>query len=98
MLYRAPEILFHMSRYSIKSDMWSVGCIFAEMVRFTPMFEAGSDIELVKEIYRRLGTPSEKDIYFFNDPSLIVEQAPPECELGHYVPGLDEQGVDLLSV
>ena len=68
------------------------------MIRFTPMFEAGSDIELIKEIYRRLGTPSPEAIHFYNDPTLIVEQAPPESELSYYVPGLESNGVDLLRV
>lgn len=36
--YRAPEILLGSKVYSITVDMWSVGCIFAEMVNMKPLF------------------------------------------------------------
>jgi serine/threonine protein kinase len=36
--YRAPEILLGSKHYSTSVDMWSVGCIFAEMVTLRPLF------------------------------------------------------------
>ena len=36
--YRAPEVLLGSKLYSTGVDMWSVGCIFAEMARKTPLF------------------------------------------------------------
>lgn len=36
--YRAPEILLGQKHYSTSVDMWSVGCIFAEMATMTPLF------------------------------------------------------------
>lgn len=38
LLYRAPELLLGATQYSSKVDIWSVGCIFAEMVNLHPLF------------------------------------------------------------
>jgi len=42
--YRAPELLFGCSMYSEKIDMWSLGCIFAELITLKPLFP-GDNIE-----------------------------------------------------
>lgn len=40
--YRAPEILLGSSKYSCPVDIWSIGCIFAEMVTRKPLFQGTS--------------------------------------------------------
>ncbi|PHH66581.1 hypothetical protein CDD81_7056 [Ophiocordyceps australis] len=57
--YRAPEILLGGRQYSTGVDMWSAGCIFAEMCTRKPLFPGDSEIDEIFKIFRTLGTPSE---------------------------------------
>ena len=51
--YRAPEVLLGSRHYSTAIDMWSVGCIFAEMVmRGHPLFPGDSEIDQIFKIFR----------------------------------------------
>ena len=50
--YRAPEVLLGSQRYSCPVDMWSVGCIFAEMVTKKPLFHGDSEIDQLFRIFR----------------------------------------------
>ncbi|KAJ3326736.1 Cyclin-dependent kinase catalytic subunit [Blyttiomyces sp. JEL0837] len=58
--YRSPEILLGSKHYSTAVDMWSVGCIFAEMVLKNPLFPGDSEIDEIFRIFRILGTPTEE--------------------------------------
>ncbi|GAA6055890.1 hypothetical protein NBRC10513_004935 [Rhodotorula toruloides] len=57
--YRAPEVLLGSRHYSTGVDMWSVGCIFAEMIMRQPLFPGDSEIDEIFRIFRLLGTPDE---------------------------------------
>ncbi|KAM8785203.1 cyclin-dependent kinase 3 isoform 1-T1 [Rhynchonycteris naso] len=57
--YRAPEILLGSKFYSTAVDIWSIGCIFAEMVTCKALFPGDSEIDQLFHIFRTLGTPSE---------------------------------------
>lgn len=59
--YRAPEILLGGRQYSTGVDMWSVGCIFAEMATRKPLFPGDSEIDEIFKIFRILGTPTEAE-------------------------------------
>jgi len=50
--YRAPEILLGQQRYSTPVDMWSVGCIFAELVTKRPLFPGDCEIDELFRIFR----------------------------------------------
>ncbi len=51
--YRAPEVLLGSRHYSTAIDMWSVGCIFAEMsMRGHPLFPGDSEIDQIFKIFR----------------------------------------------
>ncbi|KAF9229471.1 Pkinase-domain-containing protein [Gyrodon lividus] len=56
--YRAPEILLGATKYSTAIDMWSVGCIFAELLSKEPLFQAKGEIELLSMIFKLLGPPT----------------------------------------
>ena len=56
--YRAPELLFGSTFYSSGIDIWSVGCIFAEIILRTPLFPGESDVGQLAKIFNVLGTPS----------------------------------------
>ncbi|CAK5273806.1 unnamed protein product [Mycena citricolor] len=59
--YRPPELLFGSRYYSTAVDIWSVGCIFAELMLRTPYMAGESDMDQLKTIFRALGTPTEQD-------------------------------------
>lgn len=50
--YRAPEILLGSRHYSTPVDIWSVGCIFSEMVTQRPLFPGDSEIDELFKIFR----------------------------------------------
>ncbi|KIM48051.1 hypothetical protein M413DRAFT_16092 [Hebeloma cylindrosporum] len=56
--YRAPEILLGATTYSTAVDMWSVGCIFAELLLKEPLFQAHGELELLSMIFKLLGAPT----------------------------------------
>lgn len=57
--YRAPEILLGSPRYSCPVDVWSLGCIFSEMVTRKPLFQGDSEIDQLFRMFRILKTPGE---------------------------------------
>ena len=57
--YRAPEILLGARRYQMAVDVWSIGCIFAEMCNGKPLFPGDSEIDELFRIFRTMGTPNE---------------------------------------
>ena len=58
--YRCPEIMLGDPRYGAPADMWSVGCIFAEMINLRPLFECSTEVECLIAMFRVLGTPDER--------------------------------------
>ncbi|KAL0225077.1 hypothetical protein RCL1_002989 [Eukaryota sp. TZLM3-RCL] len=97
--YRAPEILLGAQHYATPVDIWSIGCIFAEMVKSTPLFPGECEIEELYKIFSILGTPNE-DIWpgvsSLQDYCDAFPQYSPKM-LSEVVPGLCPQGLDLLS-
>lgn len=58
--YRPPELLLGSKFYSSALDIWSLGCIFAEMSQGTPLFDGNSEIHQIFKIFERLGTPDSE--------------------------------------
>ena len=56
--FSAPEILLGATTYSTAVDMWSVGCIFAELLLKEPLFQAHGELELLSMIFKLLGPPT----------------------------------------
>jgi len=56
--YRAPELLFGAKEYGPAVDMWSVGCIFAELMMRVPFFAGNGEIDQLGKIFHALGTPT----------------------------------------
>ena len=63
--YRAPEVLLAdggkgvRTSYGPAIDVWSLGCIFAELVLNAPLMQGHGEIDQVKKIFELLGTPDE---------------------------------------
>uniref|UniRef100_A0A0E0LWT6 Protein kinase domain-containing protein n=1 Tax=Oryza punctata TaxID=4537 RepID=A0A0E0LWT6_ORYPU len=58
--YRAPEVLLGATHYSTPVDIWSVGCIFAELATNQPLFAGDSEVQQLLHIFKLLGTPNEQ--------------------------------------
>jgi len=59
--YRPPELLLGSVEYNTKIDMWSVGCIIAEMFRRTAFLKGTSETHQLDLIFRTMGHPKAED-------------------------------------
>jgi cell division cycle 2-like len=57
--YRAPELLLGAKEYSTPIDVWSVGCIFGELLTMEAIFQGKFEADQVNKIFRDLGTPND---------------------------------------
>ncbi|KAM7523741.1 hypothetical protein LguiA_013643 [Lonicera macranthoides] len=57
--YRPPELLLGATKYGPSVDMWSVGCIFAELLQGKPILPGKNEPEQLNKIYELCGTPDE---------------------------------------
>ncbi|XP_059651467.1 shaggy-related protein kinase epsilon-like [Cornus florida] len=64
--YRAPELIFGASEYTTAIDMWSVGCVLAELLLGQPLFPGESGVDQLVEIIKILGTPTREEIKCMN--------------------------------
>eukprot|EP00933_Yihiella_yeosuensis_P061922 TRINITY_DN64796_c0_g1_i1.p1 TRINITY_DN64796_c0_g1~~TRINITY_DN64796_c0_g1_i1.p1 ORF type:complete len:319 (+),score=72.03 TRINITY_DN64796_c0_g1_i1:69-1025(+) len=58
--YRPPEILLGSPLYSVPVDIWSIGCVIAEMATGAPLFAGDSEIDTIFKIFQKFGTPNEQ--------------------------------------
>ncbi|KAI9190588.1 kinase-like domain-containing protein [Polychytrium aggregatum] len=59
--YRAPELLYGDKNYTTAVDMWSIGCIFGELLKSSPLLPGKVELEQISLIYKFLGPPSLQD-------------------------------------
>lgn len=57
--YRCPELLLGSECYTPAIDMWSIGCLFAELLTLQPLFAAKNEADVLELIFKKCGTPSE---------------------------------------
>jgi cyclin-dependent kinase len=55
--YRSPDVLLGSRKYSTPVDIWSVGCIFAEMINGKPLFTGTSEATQIETIFKQMGPP-----------------------------------------
>ena len=97
--YRAPELFFGDSYYGNKIDIWSIGCVFAELIIGKPLFKANNELGTLSNIIETIGCPSE-------------ENWPGVSQLPNYLPftggefkiekmleegGLSKEGIDIVT-
>lgn len=63
--YRPPDVLLGSKNYNTSIDIWSVGCIFAEMSNLKPLFAGSNETDQLKKIFRVLGTPNANVLHLF---------------------------------
>jgi cyclin-dependent kinase len=99
--YRAPDVLLGSKTYGTTVDLWSIGCIFAEMVTGKPLFMGKSEPDQLKKIFKVRGTPSDdycgslRELPEWGVNDNVFDNYD-ECDIRKHVPNLDEDGIDLL--
>jgi len=101
--YRPPELFFQAQHYGGAVDVWSVGCVFAELIARDVMFRAWpeNEINMVKLICERVGTPTEDNwpgvskLRGYVTPSEIIPLRPRDEWLAAFRM-IGDSGVDLL--
>lgn len=66
--YRAPEILLGSNKYTKGVDMWSLGCILAELLMGKPVFPGTSTIDQLDRVLQITGRPTSDDIESISSP------------------------------
>ncbi|KAH9309368.1 hypothetical protein KI387_037279, partial [Taxus chinensis] len=64
--YRAPELIFGAAEYTTAIDIWSTGCVMAELLLGQPLFPGESGVDQLVEIIKVLGTPTREEIKCMN--------------------------------
>ncbi|BCR87758.1 MAPK protein hog1 [Aspergillus chevalieri] len=99
--YRAPEVMLTWQQYSYAVDMWSVGCIFAEMLRGTPLFPGENHIHQFTIITQVLGNPPQEVVerVYSRNTLKFLESLPPRepRPLSSLFTGVEEEAVDLIE-
>ncbi|KAK9684815.1 hypothetical protein RND81_10G234700 [Saponaria officinalis] len=98
--YRAPELLLSCETYGRSMDMWSVGCIFAELLGRQPIFPGKDSLDQLKLIINLLGTPRDSDLEFITNSRILnfLKSQPfiPKTSLSSLYPNADFMALDLL--
>ncbi|KAG9829336.1 Pkinase-domain-containing protein, partial [Aureobasidium melanogenum] len=97
--YRAPDVLLGSRTYNTSIDIWSAGCIMAEMYTGRPLFPGTTNEDQLQKIFRLMGTPSERSWpgisqfpeYKPNFPVYATQ------DLRNILPQVDPVGLQLLS-
>ena len=96
--YRAPELLYGAKFYGPAIDMWSVGCIFAELLLRVPYLPGNSDIEQLSRIFTARGTPTEATWPGVSSlPDYIAFQPQPVAPLRELFTAASDEALDLLE-
>ncbi|ORZ03566.1 protein serine/threonine kinase [Syncephalastrum racemosum] len=97
--YRAPDVLMGSRQYSTSIDLWSAGCIFAEMACGRPLFPGSSIPDQLQRIFKVLGTPTEESwpgVHQLPDYKRDFEMFA-RIPLQNLLPKMDSLGIDLLN-
>lgn len=99
--YRAPEIMLACARYTPAVDMWSVGCIMAELLGSKPLFPGDDYKDQLRMIVDKLGSPEEDEMHFIGDHRarefMVHLPHKPKVDLGSMFPDTNADAIDLLQ-
>jgi mitogen-activated protein kinase 1/3 len=99
--YRAPEVILNASEYTKAIDIWSVGCIFAELIGRTALFPGEDYLDQVQRIIAVLGTPSSSDLAYIGNESALkyIKSLPKRSKQPwtNLYPKADPAALDLLE-
>ncbi|XP_027908776.1 mitogen-activated protein kinase 3 isoform X2 [Vigna unguiculata] len=99
--YRAPELLLNSSDYTSAIDVWSVGCIFMELMNKKPLFPGKDHVHQMRLLTELLGTPTDADLGLVKneDARRYIRQLPqyPRQPLAQVFPHVHPAAIDLID-
>ncbi|XP_031100948.1 mitogen-activated protein kinase 3-like [Ipomoea triloba] len=99
--YRAPELLLNSSDYTAAIDVWSVGCIFMELMNRKPLFQGKDHVHQMRLITELLGTPTDSDLGSIQNENArrYIRQLPlrPRQQLANVFPHVHPLAIDLVD-
>ncbi|KAJ1567807.1 Mitogen-activated protein kinase [Nowakowskiella sp. JEL0078] len=99
--YRAPEVVLSPKHYTKAIDVWSVGCIFAELMGGKVLFKGSDYIDQLQRIFEVLGTPEDPTLTALSSPRVLkyLQSFPKRQKMGwkKLFPSVDPQALDLLD-
>ncbi|KAG8965685.1 Mitogen-activated protein kinase [Tulasnella sp. 425] len=99
--YRAPEIMLSFANYTTAIDVWSVGCILAELLGGKPIFKGRDYVDQLNQILHYLGTPSEDTLRRVGSPRAqdYIRSLPikPRIPFNTLYPNANPLAIDLLG-
>lgn len=99
--YRSPEVLLNYDTYGPPLDVWSVGCILAELIRRKPLFPGQSTMNQLALIVETIGSPTDDDLVDCTNPKArhFMSSLPYKDPINFIdlFPGADPEEVDLIS-
>jgi serine/threonine protein kinase len=97
--YRAPELFFGDSYYGNKIDIWSIGCVFAELIIGKPIFKANNELGTLSNIIEIIGCPSEENWPGVSQLPNYLPFTGGEFKLGKMLEegGLSKGGIDIVT-
>ncbi|OHT17447.1 CMGC family protein kinase [Tritrichomonas foetus] len=100
--YRSPEVLLNYDTYGTPLDMWSVGCILAELINRKPLFPGASTMKQLQLIVETIGSPTEEDLeectnYKAREFMNSIPYKEPVDFMSLFPPGSDPVEVDMVA-
>lgn len=99
--YRAPEVLLTSGQYGAELDIWSVGCIFAELILKKPLFPGKSTLNQLSVINERIGSPTDNDLSSITNIKArkYMKSLPqrPMVDWGQLLKGASLEEIDLIK-
>eukprot|EP00035_Acanthoeca_spectabilis_P021142 m.436545 g.436545 ORF g.436545 m.436545 type:complete len:353 (+) comp17991_c0_seq1:405-1463(+) len=99
--YRAPEIMLNSKAYTQSIDVWSVGCIMAEMIGNRPLFPGKHYLNQLSLILNVVGSPSDEDMAFIHNEKAraYVAALPKQSKVpfSRMYPNASAESLDLLD-
>ena len=95
MWYRPPDVLLGNQNYNSKIDIWSIGCIMAELVNNKPLFTGKNEEDQMRKIFSKMGSPDEDiwpELVDYADFKKISFEDTDPMSIAEICPRLDEAG------
>ncbi|KAK4778443.1 hypothetical protein SAY86_005971 [Trapa natans] len=97
--YRPPELLMGSTNYGVSVDLWSVGCVFAELLIGKPLLKGRTEVEQLHKIFKLCGSPSDEYWKMYKIPRVAIfkPQHTYESSLLEKCKGLTSAAVSLIG-
>uniref|UniRef100_A0A0D9XQQ6 [RNA-polymerase]-subunit kinase n=1 Tax=Leersia perrieri TaxID=77586 RepID=A0A0D9XQQ6_9ORYZ len=98
--YRPPELLLGATKYGVSVDMWSAGCILAELLAGKPIMPGRTEVEQIHKIFKLCGSPSDEYWQKLNVPQTGMFKPSRQYRrcIADYFKDFPQPAIDLLDI